>query len=91
MSQRVQSYCLNLYVMDGTTTVPIVNSSTASNLFDWISVGFQLIVSFFFQVFPWLSMPLEVPPWIGTIKVLITYSRMNLICRGESGKRKSFE
>ena len=36
MSQRVQSYCLYLYVMDGTTTVRIDNSSTASNLFDWI-------------------------------------------------------
>ena len=36
-------------------------------------------------------MPLEVPPWIGTIKVLNTYSCMNLICRGESGKRRSFE
>ena len=45
MSQRVQSYCLNLYVMDGTTTVPIVNSSTASNLFDWI---YWLSVDFFF-------------------------------------------
>ena len=52
VSQRVQSYCLNLYVMDGTTTVPIVNSSTASNLFDCLIgslLAFSWLSHFFFS------------------------------------------